>query len=54
MVKDNRLPPALEKDEVSDDEHGEFYKIAFWMLLSVIAFLTAVAVGVTIANLIGL
>lgn len=53
MVKDNRLPPALEKDEVSDDEHGEF-EIAFWMLLLVIAFLTAVAVGVTIANLIGL
>jgi len=35
-------------------DNGESYKIMFWMLLSVIAFIGAVALGLVIARLFGL
>lgn len=39
---------------MDDEERGEFYKIAFWMLIGVVAFAGAVAFGLIVARLFGL
>ena len=45
---------ACKENEVNEEERDMGCGIAFWILLGVIAFLSALALGMSIANLLGM